>query len=385
RQIGEILATKLEQYEEALEAYRLDLEETPEDETIIAKVREIGEEHEDIRLTVAEVLVPLMNQTNAHEPMVSVLEMRLTAEMDPEQRVETLRSIAQVLEEKLERVSDAEGALLRALSEKPEGQDLHEGIERLAEASNGWGRYADVLEERAQATFDPEVAKDLFVRAGHIAERHLHDNRRAVEDFTRAIEQTGDQPELLVALDRLYSNLGDAERLSEILDRRVVVEEREDEQAELYYRLGTIQSKEFKDPSQALASFRMALERNRDHEAAASELEKLTDDPDLFEEAADILEEVYRARGQTDRLAGLYEKRIGFAEGPEERIDMRRNLARVLEEDCKDAAAAQRVLEQGLEENPADPALLDELERLAPLNGGWQSAADALKSAIDKA
>ena len=179
-------------------------------------MRQIGDEHEELRPIVAQVLVPVLTRTEAYEPLVGVLELRLTAELDPDERVLTLRSIAEVLEQKLERTDAAEGALLRALVEKPDAEELHEGIERLAQLSSGWGRYVDVLEERAQALFDPEVARDLFVRAGRIAEQRLQDNRRSVENYTRAIEQSGDHPELLQALDRLYANIGDPEKRSEI-------------------------------------------------------------------------------------------------------------------------------------------------------------------------
>src|SRR3954454_11311733 len=63
---------------------------------------------------------------------------------------------------------------------------------------------------------------------------------------------------------------------------------------------------------------------------------------------------------------------------------MRRNLSRVLEDECKDAKGAQSVLEQGLLEAPTDGALLDELERLAAITGDFQGAASALSEAIDK-
>jgi lipopolysaccharide biosynthesis regulator YciM len=122
----------------------------------------------------------------------------------------------------------------------------------------------------------------------------------------------------------------------------------------------------------------MALERAQDHTAAVDELEKLTAQHDLFEEAAEVLESVYRARGRTDRLAKLYEKRVTHADSPEERADMRKQLSRVLEDECKDPIAAQRVLDQGLLEAPTDGALLDELERLAAITGDWQGSASAL-------
>jgi tetratricopeptide (TPR) repeat protein len=148
--------------------------------------------------------------------------------------------------------------------------------------------------------------------------------------------------------------------------------------------LAQIQIDRFQEPSRGLSSLRMALERVPGHEPAVTELEKLVANEELFEEVAEILESVYRARGLTDRLAKLYEKRVGFADSVEARIDMRRSLARVLEEEGRDPRAAQRVIELGLAEAPEDSALLEEVERLAAITGEWVQASEALSSAITR-
>jgi golgin subfamily B member 1 len=384
KQIAEILSSRLSSNEDALEAYGLVLSEVPGDTDAIAAVRKLGEEHEHLRGIAAGILVPVLTQGGKHEQLVDVLEMRLTTETEPGARAVTLRAIAEVLDRSLSRPADAEAALLRAIAEQPEAADLHAEIERLAELSNGWARYADALGERAQATFDVALARDLYTRLGRVAEQRLSDERRAVQAYTRAVEQVGDQPELLEALDRLYARLGDAQALAEVLERRVAVVESPVEQATLHYRLAVLFITEFKEPSRGLGSLRAALERHPDHEEALEELEALTDEKDLFEEAAEVLEGVYRSRGRTDRLAALFEKRVGFASTASERIDMRRSLARVLEEEARDPAAAQRVLQQGLADDPADSALLDEIERLAPITGNWEGAAAALREAIEK-
>ncbi|HEY5373446.1 MAG TPA: tetratricopeptide repeat protein, partial [Polyangiaceae bacterium] len=185
-------------------------------------------------------------------------------------------------------------------------------------------------------------------------------------------------------LDRLHTRLADTEKVAEILERRVAAEDSEQVQADLYFRLALLQIESFKEPSRGLSSLRMALDRAQDHAGAVDELEKLTLHHDLFEEAAEVLESVYRARGRTDRLASLYEKRVAHADSLEARVDMRRQLSRVLEVEAKDPVAAQHVLEQGLLEAPTDSALLDELERLAAITNDWLGAATALSSAIDK-
>lgn len=384
REIAEILADKLESYDEALQAYQLVLDETPGDAQAIAAVRKIGQEHEDLRSMTASILVPVLGTSGKHDDLADVLEMRLTTETDPTARAATLRSLAETLEKQLNRPKDAQAALLRALTEQPEGADLHAEIERLSDASDGWERYAVALSERAQATFDADVAKDLYSRLGRAAEYKLRDDKRAVDAYMRAVEQAGDRPELLEALDRLYGRLGNSQALCEILERRIAIVQTDAERAELHYRIAVVQITEFKDKSRGLSELRAAIETVPGHEGALEELEGLTDDRDLFEEVAEILEGVYRSQGKNDRLAALYEKRVGFAQSAEERIDMRRNLARVLEEDAKDAGAAQRVLQQGFADDPNNASLIEEVERLANMTGNWDGAAGALRDAIDK-
>lgn len=384
KEIAEVLADKLSSYDEALESYRRALDEVPGDADVVARVFALGEQHEDLRRAVADVLVPVLEKTERWSDLAAVLELRLSVEQDPTDRTDTLMAMAQVLERRLERPRDAMGALLRALGDRPEFEELHRELERLAEISGGWERYADALSERAAAIFEPDVAKDLYVRLGKIAEERLKDDRRAVDAVIKAVEQVGDVPELLDTLDRLYGRLGEQVALADVLERRVVVESSDGKKAELYHRLALLQNEAFKESARALASLRLALEADPDHEPSVTELEKLTDDPELFDEAAEVLEEVYRSRGRTDRLARLYEKRVGFADSVETRVAMRKDLARVLEDEVRDPAAAQRVIEQGVVEAPEENDLLDELERLASLTSQFREAAAALTRALDE-
>jgi tetratricopeptide (TPR) repeat protein len=384
REIGDILADKLSSMEDALEAYRLALEDAPDDTGIVGKVRALGEGHEDLRSQVAAVLVPVLKRTERWEQLADVLELRLSVETDPGDRTATLVAMAEVLETRLGRGGDAETALLRALAERPDAEELHREVTRLAAGSGGWARYADVLTERAQATFEPEVVRDLYVRLAKVAEEKLGDDRRAVEGYVKAIEQSGDQAESLDALDRLYTRLRDHAALADVLERRVLVEPVESRQAELFYRLAVLQNEEFKESARALGSLRTALERAPEHESAVAELEKLTREPELFEEAAEVLEGVYRTRKQTNRLAALYEKRVIHADSPGAKVDMQKALARVLEDDAHDTRAAQRVIEQSVLEAPGDMSLIDELERLANQTGEWTLAGEALEKAIEQ-
>jgi tetratricopeptide (TPR) repeat protein len=383
KRMGHVLAEKLSSYEDALEVYRQALDDQPNDLEAIEAAQKLGEEHESLRLRAAEILVVVLRNTERWEKLVSVLELRLSAESEAMERTQTLWAIADVLEGKLAKPAEAETVLLRALAERPEAEDLHAEIARLADKGGSWERYADALAERAVTTFDADVARELYVRLGHVAEEKLGDKKRAIDAYEKAVEQAGDQPELLAALDRLFVAVNALDKVADVLERRVGVENDPELQAGLHHRLAELQVEHLGDASRALGSLRSALDRVPAHGAAVTLLEKLAEQRDLFDEAAEILEGVYRAQGMTEKLAGLYEKRVGFAEGVEARSEMRLRLAQVLEQEARDPARGQRVLEQGLAEAPGDANLLDEIERLATATSGFSQAATALRDAIE--
>ncbi len=362
--------------------YQLVLEQEPSNEDVRQKVLEIGEQHEELREAVAAILIPALVASESHEARARVLELRLSVETEPTVRAGTLRAIADVHSRQLDDKPAALNDLLRAMAETPDDAELHGDIEVLSEECREWHSYANALSERAQTTFDADVARDLLARLGRVCRDKLHDLERAVEAYTRAVEQVGDEPELLLDLDGLYEQLENWHRLRDIIERRTLVADSDEQRAELYARLAAVQLKHFSEAGQALASLRSALDLNPLHDAARALLEGLTDDKDLFEEASEVLEQVYRTRGTTDALAALYEKRVQYADSIHERQEMRKALARVLEDELGDPPGALRVLQQGLHDDLADSDLLAEVERLAAVSGDWTTAAAALDAAL---
>jgi tetratricopeptide (TPR) repeat protein len=381
RAMGDLHRQRLDDPFEALECYRLVLEDAPSDDATIAAVREIGETHEDLRSQAADILDPVLRTAGRWADLVAILELRLKAQSEPLSRVQTLRTIAIVQEMNLNDAKAAESALLRALVEAPDDEELHGEIERLA-ATNGFGRYADVLAERAAAVLDAKIGCELNTRLGRIAEEQLKDDARAISAYRGAVEQAGDTPDLLIALDRLYTRAGDAKALADTLERRTAIEEDFGRKADLLHRLALLQINDFKEPATGLATLRASLEARQDHPGARQALESLTNDPALFEEAAETLEQVYRTINEHESLARLLERRISHVSSGQDRIRVRLDLAKVLEEQAHDPKRAQGVLEAALADDPSDADVLAELERLMPATGNFASTAAALDQAV---
>lgn len=385
--IGDLYKDKLDNAVDAVEQYRLVLEEMPESEGAIRSLSAVAKDDEGLRLDATDVVLPVLRRLGKHEERVAMLELRLSSLTDQELRAEALREMGSVLDGDLGRPEDAVAALLRALAETPEDDTLHTSIDAIAvrlPAAAGFAKYADVLFERATATLDPPVARALWVRLGTIAEEKLGDDRRAAEAFQKALAEA-DAPETelasLVALDRLYSKLGDNKELANVLERRVAVAP-ESEQAELHFRMAKLSIHVFGEPGVGLGSLKSALGIDPNHGGAREELEKLTEDKALFDDVAETLEGVYRQRGDTTALSGLYEKRIANATSPTDRLRLRLDLARVLEDQANDPKAALQALLVALEDDPSDSDVLGETERVASMVGGFEAAAAGLEKAI---
>lgn len=385
KRIGALLAAELEDPQQALEAYR-EVLESGFDEDAAKAIRSIGEARDELRADAADALEPVLRGAGRHADLADVLEMRLRAQTEPTDRATTLRAIAGVAESHLGDAKRAESALLRALAEEPGDASLHAEIERLAGqlGAEGWQRYADALGDRAAAIFDATVTTDLFVRLGSVAEERLGDDARAAKAYVSAGERSGDNALVLGALDRLFGRLGDARALADVLERRIAIEADGAAQAELYHRLASLQIKEFGEKARGLATLRLALERVPDHAASREAIEALLGEDTLFDDAFEALDFVYRALGRSEDLAKLFERRVGRATGPREKTRARLELARVIEENVRDGARAQRVVEAALSDDAADEEALAELERLAPTTNGWREASDALAAALEK-
>jgi len=237
------------------------------------------------------------------------------------------------------------------------------------QATSGWLRYADTLSERAHSTFDPEVAQDLFVRLGHVAEEKLGNDERAVEAYSHAVEQAGTSRSCSrrsIGCTRGSAIWTKSRRSWSAAWRR----ELRANPSRAPFPIWLLQINSFKElcarppPRCAWRSTACPI-----HEAAVEELEKLTAQPDLFEEAAEALESVYRSRGRT-RSAWRGSTRSAWP------TPIRSRRGSTCDATCRGCSnkrvkipvAAQRVIEQGLEEAPTDSALLEEIERLAPIH-----------------
>lgn len=381
--MAHLLTSQLDDHERALNVYREILEEAF-DEDAASAVKALGEARDDYRLQAATVLEAAYEKAERYRDFVGALELRHRAETEARDRVATMRRVAATAETKLGDNERALDALLRAMAEAPEIEEIHTDAERVAAllGQSGYGKYADALRDKAGSTFDAKVTAMLYRRLGRVMAECSKDPRRAIEAYLRAAEHGGDTAEVLVPLERLYTDVNDHTGLLDVIERRIAIETGDSTLADLLARLADLQIEVLGERGHALSTLRSALEKVKGHEASRVLVEKLLDDDALFEDAFEVLEKTYRDNALSEQLASLVQRRIARARTRDERIRAELDVARVYENEVGDPKRAQRFVERAFQESPDEPNLLTELERIAEKSGEWAEMARTLSEGI---
>ncbi|MBM4373516.1 MAG: tetratricopeptide repeat protein [Deltaproteobacteria bacterium] len=393
--LGDLCLQAFAQTTDALEHYRAVIEEVPEDGHALKALHQLARDHEDLRFEITVLLEPIYASMGRFWELIDLLELRVTAHHESVERATTLIQIALIQEEQLDALDRARDSRLRALVEihadgATADESHHEEIERLCEATGDFVAYADTLQKLGPEVYDATTQSELYARLARIAESQLEDKPRAIEAYRKAADQADEPGVYLEALDRLYSETSDFERLAAVLERRLESEGDAGAMAELHHRLGDVRHGHFRDARGAIEQYERALEVDPEHAGARARLEELSGDPALFDTVAEVLDGLYRRLGDGDARVNLRNKRIDFTESATERLRLRLDLAQMLEDEGADPDAAQRIVEYALPDGPTDEELLERLERLAGLNGSgeagaeaWRRAGEAVMNAIE--
>lgn len=369
---GEVTERELDDVLEALTHYQQALELDNRYEPSLQALIRISH-LEDFRTQAAEILEPLLTLHERWDLLADLLALKAEVATDPLDKKAELLQLARVYEEGLRDQSKAFDAMAKALAEDMSDENVSEELERLAAATDGYGRLADELSARADHALDPMVARSLFVRLARIAEERLSDDARAVMAYQRALEQTGDEEDLLAALDRLHEKNESWPELAEIIERRMNMANDPIERADHLIRLGKIREEQFGDLRGAFAAYQEVVERDPADTRALDGLERLGQHEELALEVVDTLEAAYRETGALDRIAGLFDIRINLADSDGERVRMMQEAAALWENELGQPDKALEALRKAFQIDPRDSVLLSDIERLAATSGRWES------------
>lgn len=313
---------------------------------------------------------------------IALAERRIAASNDSDEKRQGLLQIAELEETGRKDLARAFDAWVRLLDEEPADDQVVGNLERLAAAQGNFAALANVFERHAKDANDPELQRAFYRRLGDVRETHLADESGAITAYDKVFDLGGDEdPEVLEALDRLLLAARAWPRLAQVLEKKGAVGEAT-EQAQTWARLGHLRLRELRQPKDALAAFREAIDRNPEEPLAVTGLETMIQQGALVLDALQILEPL--AEDNAIAWLGLAETRLRHTESLHEQVALLERIAERSEHEAKDASRALGALGRALELQPDQDHLLEGVERLGKLTSRETQVAELLEQLLGK-
>ena len=332
-------------------------------------------------LRAAEALTPIYENARDARKLVSVLEIRLKRTRKKEKRVDLLRQIGLIFEERLREPQEAFEKYIEAFHLIPSLEDARIDAERVAEETDGWDQLVDGYESALQQAADDHEAIPVRVSYGQTLNR-LERYGEAINQYETVYMLDSNNERVLEGLADLYFKTERFTDLSDIYKRQLDIETEPERRLKISIRQAALLHEGLERPDDAIAAYERIIE---EHGVAD-------------EEVVRALDGLYDAKGRWDDLAQLLERRLETApESQEELAALKFRLGRLCGERLGDKRRAVDLFretlmlmsehdgaKEGLEALLDDDDVADDaaqiLEPLYETTSNWSSLIGALRA-----
>jgi tetratricopeptide (TPR) repeat protein len=379
---GRTWETELGDVLQAVDVYREILDRDPEHERTREALADMIERGE-AEVEAAEVLAPIYEASEEWKKLVHVQKLLIEASHDPDRQLELYREVGDIYEEKLENLGAAFETYLQALDVAPDRKELLNTVERLAGEVDGWETVIERFDEllAGEASFETEL--ELNRRVGRILDDELGDVAAAIERYEDAREIEPEHPEVTEALDQLYQDQDEWEKLADILQTRIYIVEDPERTLELRSRLGLLYQNALDQPEKAVDTYQNILEERPENEFAIRSLEEMFKMGEVPDRIVAILEPWYVERDRHEKLVELYLERLERLDDSIDRFELFEQVGGLYLDELDQPERALQVYGAALAEQPDAQDVADTLERLAQETDSWEEAAGFYYEAIE--
>src|SRR6185369_3791281 len=170
---------------------------------------------------------------------------------------------------------------------------------------------------------DPDERLDFLNRTASIHEEMLNAPDEAISIYNEILGQAPDDMKALRALDRLYLQRQAWRDLGDNISRQLTLVEQPYEQVALLVRLAQLRETHLNETAAAVETYRQVLEHEDQNRDAVMALERLIGASSGEHELtiANILEPIYRSRGEWKKQIGVYEIMARHSFDPARKIE----------------------------------------------------------------
>jgi len=334
----------------------------------------------DSREEAFSVLNDVLVAREEHERLVVLLDVLVTHREHADDRIEALHRMGGLTEEQLQDPGRAFVCFGRALRERSDHADSMAAVERLAAANGLWEEFVTLLGEVSEESADPQSQQSLRLRAGEVLKDEVGDLDRAIAAYGGILEDHGDIPSALEALDELYLRTERWSDLQGVLQLQADNAATTDERVGLFMRLAENAEHRLSQAEEAAQFYTEIFYIDAQNAAVWSQLERLAQAGIQTQQVTGLLLPVYTEQEAWDKVHTVLEMRLGCTDDPVDRGEIVRRLGAINLEHLDRPADAVQWLGQAFELDPTDEELLQRLEGLVRQNGAFRDFSQRLLS-----
>ncbi|MFO0693530.1 MAG: hypothetical protein U0230_08245 [Polyangiales bacterium] len=279
-------------------------------------------------------------------------------------------------------VDGAVGSYLKCLDIDAGDLEILGALEALYRRTSRWRDLVGVLRRRAELSQDPIEQEDLLAQMAGIHDAQLGEPHEAIRVFKEILEIDPASQRALTALDELFARQAMWSDLADNVDRQLTLAQDPDVQIGLMNRLADLRETKMSAPEAAIEIYRQVLERDASNAPALAALERLLNEPQHQVVIAEILEPIYQAASEFQKLIGVHEIQARHASSPERRVQLLHRIAELYEVAIDDLGSAFSTFARALAEDPANATTQEQLERLARTTGGYEALAKVYEERV---
>lgn len=294
---------------------------------------------------------------------------------DLQQRV--LRSMGEVALARLGRLDDARTVYERLLETHPDDDGATDALEQIYVRQGADLALANLLVRKVDRTSEPQDRDDLLIRAAEIHRTRLDDAEEAIRLYERLSDAGLARESVQEVLEPLYEGTGRYRELASHFTRKLG-HLRGKAAVDTHLRLGRLYGEHLDDPEEGIRHLGAALKADPDHAVGTDELSRYLQDPSMRSRAAEMLEPVFLAVQDWERLLQIQEVRLAEAEDHADRVQIMLRMARMQEEQLEDLDKAFGAYTRVFKEDPTNTRVRHHLSRLASVLATTDKYAEVL-------
>ncbi|MFW5966062.1 MAG: tetratricopeptide repeat protein, partial [Persicimonas sp.] len=327
--------------ERIAQIYDRDLDDAQRAIETYKEVLNVDQTHGD----ALQALEALYLKTQQWDELLDVYERQLNQSHEPEDQVAVYGKMAAVYEDHFEDPESAVEAYNNLLMVDPAHEGAIDSLERLYRNLERWHELVEILQRHVELLDDGARKVGLLNELGRAQRDQLEDPHAAVDSLSASVEIDDTQADILLELADLQEEIGDAQAAVDSYSRLVELIDDEEDRAELYAQMGELLEVELGDDDAAEEAYLSTLDLVPGHREAVEALRRIYERKGTWQPLIRALKKAEDASRDLDKKAE-YLAEIGqiYEEKVEDRVNALSYYEEALENNARNVEAAEPLI-----------------------------------------